>query len=338
LPIAAFIAAVNSAVRAARDERVVRRYARLAGVEELAHRDLWRDRIELAVGIDDHRRFSAKLERDRGQVLGGGLRHEAADGGRTGEEQMIERQFDERLADCRIAGEHRELVLREELAHDADHELGRPGREFGRLDHHAIACRERAERRQHRQLVRIVPRRDHADDAERLRQQPVVTRSILEVGRDPLRSHPAADVPQRMLDRFVDGKEVGDQCFVRRAMTEVGGDRIDDVGRMAFRHSREARKPVAADRERRRHVRARRRSHPLECLPQRQHRGGRKDGKRVHGMGSGGSVGRCDGEGDRLNTLVKGRKGGVSGSGHRIHPWTAVPQRQYTAFRPRIYH
>ena len=110
----------------ARDERVVRRDARLAGVEELADRDLRRNGFERAVGVDDHRRLAAELQRHRRQVLRRRLRDEAADRRGAGEEQMVERQFHERLADRRVAGKHRQLVLGEGLAHDARHQLGGP--------------------------------------------------------------------------------------------------------------------------------------------------------------------------------------------------------------------
>ncbi len=128
---------------------------------------------------------------------------------------MIERQFHERLAQRRVARIDGELVFGEALAHDARHQLGGPRRELGGLDHHPVACRQRPQRRQHRQLIGIVPRRHHADDAERLGEQAVVPGPVHDLCRDPLRAHPPRQMPLRVLDGLVDGKEVRDQGFVR---------------------------------------------------------------------------------------------------------------------------
>jgi hypothetical protein len=174
----------------ARDERIVRRDARLPGIEQLAEGDLRRDRFERALHVDDHRRLAAELERDRCQIFRRRLRDDAADGSRSREKQVIERQLGERLADRRVAGKHRHFVLGKRFAHDARHQGSRPGRELGRLDHHAIARGQRAQRGQHRQLVGIVPRGDDANDAERLRDEPVEAGTIFDVGRDPARLHP----------------------------------------------------------------------------------------------------------------------------------------------------
>jgi hypothetical protein len=95
-------------------------------------------------------------------------------------------------------------------------------------------------------------------------------------------------MPSRMLDRLVDGKEVGDQRFVRRTMAEIGRDRSDDFPRVAPRHARHARKAVAPDRERGRHVGVKRRPHPLAGLPQRRQGSVRRGGERNHRIGRGG--------------------------------------------------
>ncbi len=53
------------------------------------------------------------------------------------------------------------------------------------------------------------------------------------------------------------------------------------------RHARHARKAIAPDRERRRHVGPKRRAHPLEGLPQRRPGVVRRGGERNHRIGSG---------------------------------------------------
>ena len=83
--------------------------------------------VEIGGAVDDRRRLAAEFERDRRQVAPGGFRDQAADPGRAGEHQMIERQRGEGL---------RDIVL------DAGHDhLG--GVEF-RRDHFPAAARKTA--------------------------------------------------------------------------------------------------------------------------------------------------------------------------------------------------
>ena len=65
------------------DEHVVGRDAGLAGVEELAPGDPAGGDVEVGAGVHVGGRLAAQLEDGRGEVLGGGLRHDAADGGRA---------------------------------------------------------------------------------------------------------------------------------------------------------------------------------------------------------------------------------------------------------------
>ena len=254
-------------------ERVIGRDARLTGVEELADSDHRHDLREIAAGVDDDRRLAAELERHRRQVLRGGLRDHPPDRCRAGEEQVIERQLDERPARRGIAGKDGNLVVAERLGDDPRHELGRSRGHLRRLDHHAVAGCERRDRRQHRQLIRVVPRRDDADHAERLRNQPVVSRSILDIRRDALRTHPAPQMAARMADRFVDRQKIGDQRLVRRAAAEIRGGRVDDVLRMPPRHFRKTREPVRAHRVIRVCIAPRHGAHAFERVAHRRERG-----------------------------------------------------------------
>ena len=77
---------------------------------------------------------------------------------------------------------------------------GKPRHQFARLDHHPVAGGERADRRRQRQLQRIIPRRDDADHAERLRDQAIFGRHELQRGRDPLRRHPFLQMLCGVLD------------------------------------------------------------------------------------------------------------------------------------------
>ena len=63
--------------------------ADLARVVELVHR-LRDDRVEIGVGERDEGRLPAQLERDRGQVGAGGLRHELAGRDGAGERDPVD--------------------------------------------------------------------------------------------------------------------------------------------------------------------------------------------------------------------------------------------------------
>ena len=67
---------------------------------------------------------------------------------------------------------------------------GESRHQFARLDHHAVARGKRPDGGRQRELKRIIPGRDDADDAERLRDQPVLGRHELQCGRDASRRHP----------------------------------------------------------------------------------------------------------------------------------------------------
>ena len=102
----------------------------------------------------------------------------AADAGRAGEHQMIERQRVRRPGRFRPRSPVTTSSSASNFCRDRlRQQRGRPRRQFARLDHHAIAGGERADRRRQRELQRIIPRRDDADDAERLRDQAVPARA-----------------------------------------------------------------------------------------------------------------------------------------------------------------
>ena len=111
----------------ARHQHVVGRNARLSGVEELAERDASRGLGQVAIGVDDRRRLSAELERHRCQVLGRGLRDLPADGGRPGEEQVVERQRENARPTSTSAGQHGTIVRREGLGDDPRSSSGKRG-------------------------------------------------------------------------------------------------------------------------------------------------------------------------------------------------------------------
>ncbi len=104
----------------------------------------------------------------------------------------------------------------------------RARRQFGRLDHHAVARRQSRERRAERQLNWIVPRRDDADDAERLRRQAIAPGKEVQVGGDGAVAHPPLQPPPGVPDAGAHDEQLGEAGLLRGAMAEVVVDGGDD--------------------------------------------------------------------------------------------------------------
>ena len=73
-------------------QHVVRCYAGLPCVQQLAMRDFDGGCIHVAAGVNDARRLAAQLQCGGGQVSGGSFGDDAAHSGRAGKKQMIKRQ------------------------------------------------------------------------------------------------------------------------------------------------------------------------------------------------------------------------------------------------------
>jgi hypothetical protein len=97
--------------------------------------------------VEDRRRFSAQLQRRRRQVLRRSLRDEASDRRRSGEDQMIEWQFREGLADLGVAENDEKLLRLEIFAGELRHQFGRARRQLRGLRHNAVAGGEGRQRR-----------------------------------------------------------------------------------------------------------------------------------------------------------------------------------------------
>ena len=240
-----------------RHQRVIRRDAGLAGIEQLAVGDALRGFREIGGAVDDGGRFAAEFERDRRQIAPGRFGDETADAGRAGEDQMIERQRREAL---------RDLVLDAGDDHFGGVEFGRdhlfqqrgkPRHQFARLDHHPVARGDRAHRRRQRQLQRIIPGRDDADDAERLRDQPVFGRHELQRGGDAPRRHPFLQVLGGVLDFAEHEHRFREQGLDAAAMAEIRRDRRFETGLVVGDDRAQPRQPVETLLERRRGLRPR---------------------------------------------------------------------------------
>src|SRR5207245_567266 len=112
--------------------------------------------LEVGAGVDDGRRLAAQLEGDAGQVLGGGGHHHLADGGRAGEEDVVERQLEQGGGDLDVALEDGDLVLVEQLAHDLDHQRRQVRRHLRRLEDGGVAGGDGRDQRAEGQVHRVV--------------------------------------------------------------------------------------------------------------------------------------------------------------------------------------
>ena len=123
---------------AARNQQIIGRDAGLAGVEQLAGGDARARLLEVAGRVEDRRRLAAELERDRRQIGGGRRRHLPPDGGRAGEQQMIERQRDERLAGLGVADDDADEVGIEIFRRQLGEQRRDARRQLGGFDQRAI--------------------------------------------------------------------------------------------------------------------------------------------------------------------------------------------------------
>ena len=207
---------------------------------------------EIGGAVDDRRRFAAEFERDRRQIASGRFGDETADPGRAGEDQMIERQRGEGFRDLLLDAGHHHFAGVELGGNQLLQQRGKPRHQFARLDHHPVARGDRADCRRQGQLQRIIPGRDDADDAERLRDQPVLGRHELQRGGDAPRRHPFFQVLGGVLDFAEHEHRLREQGLDAAAMAEIRRDRRIKTGLIVGDDRAQPRQPVEALLERRR--------------------------------------------------------------------------------------
>ncbi len=227
-------------------QHVVRRDAGLAGIQPFAEGDRPRRRVDGIVRADDRRRLAAEFQRHRRQVLGRRAHHLAADMGRAGEQQMVEGQRRERLGDRHVADDDRHLVGGEMLGDQALQQLGEARRQFRRLQHGAVAGRQRVGQRRQRQDQRIVPGRHDADDAERLVAHPGPARLEGDVDAAALRLHPSGERFGGVADGVEGRADLQELGLGLRALAEIGGDRRGEGIDIADDQPAQTRERVAA--------------------------------------------------------------------------------------------
>jgi hypothetical protein len=121
-----------------------------------------------------------------------------------------------------------------------------------------------------RELQRIVPGRDDADNADRLRDQAVFGRPELQRGRNTLRRHPLLQVLCGVLDLGEQEQRFGNRGLDGGAVAEIGRDRLREAGLVLGDRRAQPLQPVEARLVGRRPVGARAIEHAMEGVLQGQ--------------------------------------------------------------------
>ena len=227
-------------------QHIVRRNAGLAGIEQLAVGNLDGGLAQVARRINNARRFAAQLQRGRRQVGGCCLGHLAAHCGRAGKKQVVKRQTGKFGSDSAIALHHAQFVRHEGLADQRGQQGRRLRRQLAGLEHHAVAGGQRRNDRAERQLHRIVPRRNHAHDAQGLALQAGMGRQQVQRRTDLDRLHPSGQVFQRAGNQRVQHKQVGNFSQLRRTHAKIGLHRLRQRRAMRVQQCADFQQPLAA--------------------------------------------------------------------------------------------
>ena len=182
------------------DEHVVRRQAGLTRIEELPPCDPLRRGTHVRRRVHDCRRLASQLQGHRRQVLGGGRHHLATDRCTAGEEDVIEGKLEQGLRRLGTAFDQRHLPLIERLAHQRCQEMGRGRRLLGRLEHHAVAGRNRSHEWVDDECHGIVPWRQDEHHAARLDVQPAGGADEEELRAPAPSPHPAREAADGVVD------------------------------------------------------------------------------------------------------------------------------------------
>ena len=210
------------------DEHVVGRDAGLAAIEVLAEHDASGRELDIGVGGHDAGALAAELERDGRQMRRRFLHDELSDRRAAGEEDVVETLLEQggvfgapALDDERVAGV-------EGLGHDVGHDLAGGGGVGARLHQAAVARRDRADQRLHREHEGVVPRRHDQHDAVGLGHGEACRGEVRQVGAHAFRLGPAAQVSQLVAQLGQRESDFAHIAFLRR-LSEVGRERLGDA-------------------------------------------------------------------------------------------------------------
>ena len=147
--------------------------ARFTAIHEAAPDGGARRYVEIGVCEDDHGVFAAQFENRWDQVFGAGFGNSLAGGDAAGEEDFVGTGFDYRGADFASALQDLHQVMRKlGLLDQLAYQQAAPGRQFGGLQQHRVACGERGDHLRHGNREWVVPGRNNRDDAERTEFHP----------------------------------------------------------------------------------------------------------------------------------------------------------------------
>ena len=158
-------------VEVARHDRASGRRAVLSGIDQRTGHRAVHSRIEVGVVENDERGLAAEFQLSA-PTVNRGCRHDlSADGGRSGEGHHIDTGVPGQRG-ARVGagpGDNVEHPVRQaRLGRQAGQRQGRQRGEFGGLDDHRAAGRQRRDHLPDRHLQRVVPRRDGADHTDGL--------------------------------------------------------------------------------------------------------------------------------------------------------------------------
>jgi len=111
----------------ARHQHIIRRDARLPGVEQLAERNPPRGERQVSIPCDNHRAFAAQFQRCGGQMLRRAAKHLLPDVTASGEENLVERLVKQRLIFRAPALDNGNFLQREAFGADLPDDGGSRG-------------------------------------------------------------------------------------------------------------------------------------------------------------------------------------------------------------------
>jgi hypothetical protein len=209
-------------------EHVVGAHADLSPIDHARLGDSRCGPRQIRVPGDHDGILAAELERHGHQVMCGGLLHHGADGRRSGEEQVVERQPREFGGDVCSAGDDVELCGIEVVRGHLLHEFGGARGDLTHLDHHPVARRERRRRGQHDEVDRKVPRADDSDDTQRAGLD-LGTQAEEPSGPHQLGGpHPLRHMRSGVLDHRDHAENLGEHGSRLGPGAVIGGHRLDE--------------------------------------------------------------------------------------------------------------
>ncbi|MNZ98098.1 hypothetical protein D3C78_1173720 [compost metagenome] len=183
---------------------------------------------QVVVGQHHGRRLAAELQGHRRQVGGGGTHDDTADARRAGEDDVIERQRGEHAGVFQLAADQGYFVLAEHLGQQAPQDFVGARVELGHLEHHPVARGEGADQPGDADVDREVPRRDDPDHALGLVFHPQAVALEQQFGRARAGLHPAAQVPEGVVDVQYATQQVEKPGVDAGAVAEIGAHSLDD--------------------------------------------------------------------------------------------------------------